>query len=66
MDESTGLHVLVGIAQSPMQSDTVVVIEPVSRIERQDLDFGAFRQVGRLIDDKSASLTRAFKVTGTQ
>jgi hypothetical protein len=32
IDEPARLHVLVRIAQSPMQHGMVVVIEPVSRI----------------------------------
>jgi hypothetical protein len=36
--------------------------EPVSGIEGQELDFGAFGEIGRLIDDKTAAFTRAFNV----
>ena len=31
-------------------------VEPVSRIERQQLNFGAFGQIGWLVHDKPASL----------
>jgi hypothetical protein len=37
-----------------VQCGAIFLIEPVSRIERQKLDFGPFRQIGRLIDNQPA------------
>ncbi len=34
-----------------MQSGTVFLVEPISGIERQQLDFRSFGQVGGFIDD---------------
>ena len=56
IDKSFRLDVLVRLLQSPMQRGAVLVVEPVSRIERQELDLRALGQIGRLIDDESSSL----------
>ena len=39
-----------------MERGSVFLIEPVSGIERQELDLGSFGQFGRLVDDKSPGL----------
>jgi hypothetical protein len=39
-----------------MERGSIVLIDPVPRIERQEFDFGSFGQIGRLVDDKSPAL----------
>jgi hypothetical protein len=41
VDEPTGLDVFVRILQSLMQRGSIFLIEPVPRIERQELDLGS-------------------------
>ena len=53
VDESADLHILRRVFQRLMECGTVGFIEPVSRIERQQLDFSAFGQFSGLIDDKT-------------
>jgi hypothetical protein len=36
-----------------MEYGSIVLIEPITGIERQEFDLGSFRQIGRLVDDKS-------------
>ena len=55
-NETAGLDVFVGIFQSPMEGGSIFLVEPVSGIERQELDLGSFGQIGWLIDDEAASL----------
>jgi hypothetical protein len=33
---------------------TVFIVEPVSRIQRQEFDLGSLWQIGRLVDNKAA------------
>jgi len=53
VDESADLHILRRVFQRLVECGTVGFIEPVSRIERQQLDFSAFGQFSGLIDDKT-------------
>lgn len=46
-------HVPVRLAKRLMQRRAIGVIEPVAWIERKEFQFGAFRQVRRLIHDKA-------------
>src|SRR2546425_12895567 len=39
-----------------MQGGTVILVEPISGIERQQLDFGSFGQVGGFVNDQPAGL----------
>src|SRR2546426_7065728 len=39
-----------------MQGGTVFLVEPISRIERQQLDFRSFGQVGGFVNDQPAGL----------
>jgi len=39
-----------------MQRRSIFIVEPVSRIERQEFDLGSFRQIGGLIDHKATVL----------
>jgi hypothetical protein len=39
-----------------MQGGTIFLVEPVSGIERQKFDFGAFREIGRLVNDQPTGL----------
>jgi hypothetical protein len=56
VDKSAGLHVLLGIAQGLMQRGAVFLVEPISRIERQEIDFRSFWKVRRLINDEPSGL----------
>ena len=39
-----------------MERGSIVLIEPVPRIERQEFDLGSFGQIGRLVDDEASGL----------
>jgi hypothetical protein len=39
-----------------MECGSVVLMKPVSGIERQEFDLGSFRQIGRLVDDEASGL----------
>ncbi len=56
VDETASRGVFVRISQSLMKRGSVFFIEPVPRIEGQELDLGSFREIGRLVDDKSPGL----------
>src|SRR5712671_407903 len=56
VDKATGLHVLFRIPQGLMQGGTVFLVEPISGIERQQLDFCSFGQVGGFVNDQPAGL----------
>src|SRR5712691_676123 len=56
VDKATGLHVLFRIPQGLMQGGTVFLVEPISGIERQQLDFRSFGQVGGFVNDQPAGL----------
>lgn len=47
-----------------MQRGSVFLVEPVSRIKRQELDFGSFRQIRGLIDDKPTGPDASFQCHG--
>ena len=47
VDESTCLHVLVGISEGLMQRGAVFIIEPVSWIERQEPEYRVTYLSGR-------------------
>src|SRR5262245_9052093 len=48
-----------------MEGGAICGIQPVTGIERQEFDLRTFRQIGRLIDDKSPCLHAAFQCHGT-
>jgi len=50
VNDKSGLHVLFRIPQRFVQSGAILFVEPISRIERQQLDFGAFGQIRRFIN----------------
>ena len=54
VDEPTGSDVSVRLVQSLVECRTVGLIEPVARVQRQQLDFRSIRQVRRFVHDKPA------------
>lgn len=42
------------VPERPVQGRTLGLIEPVARIQRQQLDFGALWEVGRLVDHQAS------------
>ena len=44
--QAAGLHVLFRIDQCLVKRGAVSLVEPISAIEGQKLDFGSFRQIG--------------------
>jgi hypothetical protein len=44
-----------------MQRRSIFIIEPVSRIERQEFELGSFRQISGLIDHKPTGLHSALE-----
>ena len=56
-----GLDVFVRAFQSLMQRRSIFIVEPVSRIERQEFDLGSFRQISGLIDHKPTGLDSALQ-----
>ena len=46
-------HVLRRVSQRPVERSTVGLIEPIPRIERQQLHFSAFGQFSGLVDNKT-------------
>jgi len=45
VDKTTGFDVFVRVLQSLMERGSIVLIEPVPGIERQEFDLGSFRQI---------------------
>jgi hypothetical protein len=66
VDKSAGLHVLLGIAQGLVQRGAVFLVEPISRIERQELDFRSFRKIRGSSTTSRPAFTRAFNVMQSQ
>ena len=54
--QSTGLDVFVRVSQGAMQRSAIFLGQPITGIEGQELDLGSFGQIGRLVNDKPASL----------
>ena len=44
-----------------MQRRSIFIVEPVPRIERQELDVGSFREIGGLIDHQPAGFDSGFQ-----
>ena len=61
IDEATGRDVFGRVLQSLMQRRSVFIVEPVSRIKRQEFDLGSFRQISGLIDHKPTGLHSALE-----
>ena len=55
------LHILFRIPEGVVQGGTVFLVEPISGIERQELGFRSFGQVGGFINDQALAFTRAFR-----
>jgi hypothetical protein len=55
IDETAGLNISLRSAESPMEGRTIFWVEPVSRVERQKLNFGTLRKLCRLIHQEPAS-----------
>ena len=49
VDQTTGLHVFLGLEQGPVQSRAGVLVEPVPRVEREELDLCAFGELCWLV-----------------
>lgn len=54
VNQASGLHVLFGLRERGMQGRAVGVVEPIARIQRQQLDFRAFREIRRFIDNQAS------------
>lgn len=50
--EAAGGDIGVGLTESLVEDGTIAFVEPITGVERQELQFGAFRQVRGLIDDQ--------------
>ncbi len=64
VEEPSGLDVFVRILESLMKLGSVVLVEPVPWIERQQLDFGSFGQVGGFVNDQPAFAKRWHGIFG--
>ncbi len=53
VDEAAGSDIGTGFAEGLVKRGTLALIEPIAGIERQELQFGPFRQVCRLIHDEA-------------
>jgi hypothetical protein len=56
VDQSFGRNIGIRPRECLMKSFAVSGVKPIARVEGQQLDFGALRQVRRFINDKSPSL----------
>jgi hypothetical protein len=56
VEEPAGFDVFVRILESLMELGSVGIVEPVPWIERQQIDFGSFGQVGGFVNDQPAGL----------
>jgi hypothetical protein len=55
------VKIVLGGDECPMEGCSILLIEPVSRVEGQEIDFSAFRQVCPLVDDEPAILNAGFQ-----
>ena len=60
INQPTGREVSAGFSKRLMERGTVIRIEPIARIEWQELQFGALRQVRRLINDEASFANACF------
>jgi len=54
IDQPSSSNIDIRLAQGFMERCTVLIIEPVARIERQELEFDALRKVCGFVNDKTA------------
>ena len=54
VNQATSCDVGTGLAECLMKRNTLALIEPVARVERQELQLGPVRQVCRLIDHEAS------------
>jgi hypothetical protein len=53
INEPARIHIGLRLTEGCMQRHAVGIVEPIPWIQRQQLQFGALRQVRRLVNDKT-------------
>ncbi len=54
IDQAILRNINIRVPERPVQRRTLGFIEPVARIQRQQLDFGALWEVGRFVDHQAS------------
>jgi hypothetical protein len=52
IDETTGFEIFLRGSQCPVKGSAVSRVEPVARIEEQEINFGSLRELCRLVHQK--------------
>jgi hypothetical protein len=55
INEPACSHIRLRLSERRVQGGPVGVVQPIARVQRQELQFGTFRQSGRFIDYEPAS-----------